>query len=68
VASALAGLALGFSLTVPPGPMNAPIASRSTRSLREGVLTGLGAMTADALWGGMVLAIRSEVDGGAYLR
>jgi threonine/homoserine/homoserine lactone efflux protein len=43
----LAGLIYGFSLAVPPGPMNALIASRSLTSFKLGFLTGLGAMTAD---------------------
>ncbi len=61
----LAGLALGFSLTVPPGPMNALIAGRAMRSLRAGITTGLGAMTADALLGAIVYAARTEIDLGA---
>ena len=56
------GLALGFSLTIPPGPMNALIASRSVRSLRLGILTGLGAMSADALLGAAVYLLSSAVD------
>lgn len=46
----LSGLLYGFSLAVPPGPMNALIASRSLSSYREGFLTGLGAMTADLIF------------------
>jgi threonine/homoserine/homoserine lactone efflux protein len=64
----LAGLALGFSLTVPPGPMNALIASRAMRSLRAGITTGLGAMTADALLGAVVYAAHIELDLGAWVR
>jgi threonine/homoserine/homoserine lactone efflux protein len=64
----LAGLALGFSLTVPPGPMNALIASRSMRSLRAGITTGVGAMTADAILGAAVYAIHDGVDLGAWVR
>jgi threonine/homoserine/homoserine lactone efflux protein len=45
------GAVLGVSLAVPPGPMNAWIAALAVRSYRAGVLTGLGAMTADALLG-----------------
>ncbi len=56
------GLALGFSLTVPPGPMNALIASRSTRAYRAGLLTGLGAMSADGILGAAVYALQSAVD------
>ncbi|MEM4971711.1 MAG: LysE family translocator [Sulfolobales archaeon] len=47
VVNFLAGLIYGFSLAVPPGPMNALIASRSLVSFKIGFLTGLGAMTAD---------------------
>ena len=59
----LYGLALGFSLTVPPGPMNALIASQTaTRGLRNGILTGAGAMTADMMLGVTVYAAKSLVD------
>lgn len=58
----LAGLALGFSLVIPPGPMNALIAVRSVRSLRAGITTGLGAMTADVVLGTLVYALHSVVD------
>jgi threonine/homoserine/homoserine lactone efflux protein len=64
----LVGLALGFSLTVPPGPMNALIAVRSVHSLRTGVATGFGAMCADAVLGVVVYALRSEVSLGPALR
>ncbi|HXQ48470.1 MAG TPA: LysE family transporter, partial [Thermoplasmata archaeon] len=64
----LAGLALGFSLTVPPGPMNALIANRSMSSLRAGVMTGLGAMTADAVLGTIVYVVHAEVDLGTWVR
>ncbi len=43
------GMALGFSLAVPPGPMNALIAVESLRSPKHGALVGAGAMTADAI-------------------
>ncbi len=58
----LVGMALGFSLVIPPGPMNALIAVRSVRSLRGGVTTGLGAMTADLVLGGLVYALHALVD------
>jgi threonine/homoserine/homoserine lactone efflux protein len=46
--SILAGIALGLSLGVPPGPVNAAIAAESARrSWVNGVFIGLGAMTAD---------------------
>ncbi|MGA8663693.1 MAG: LysE family transporter [Thermoplasmata archaeon] len=56
------GLALGFSLTIPPGPMNALIAMRSVRSLKGGITTGFGAMTADLVLGVLVYALHSLVD------
>jgi threonine/homoserine/homoserine lactone efflux protein len=65
---ALAGLALGFSLTIPPGPMNALIAHRSMRSYRAGVTTGIGAMSADAILGSLVYVARSTVDFGPWIR
>lgn len=65
---ALAGLALGFSLTVPPGPMNALIANRSMRSLRAGITTGLGAMSADAVLGAIVYGVHTAVNLGAWVR
>ena len=43
------GLAYGFSLAIPPGPMNAIIASRSIISPKHGFSVGAGAMTADFL-------------------
>ncbi|MCI4343017.1 MAG: LysE family transporter [Thermoplasmata archaeon] len=64
----LAGLGLGFSLTVPPGPMNALIASRTMRSLRAGITTGLGAMSADAVLGAIVYIVRVSVDLGPWVR
>jgi len=60
--SAAFGLALGFSLAAPPGPMNALIAAASTRSARAGTLTGLGAMTADLLLGAVVLSVSTWID------
>ncbi len=47
--SLLAGILIGLSLAVPPGPVNAIIAAESARkSCIEGIKVGLGAMTADA--------------------
>jgi threonine/homoserine/homoserine lactone efflux protein len=47
----VAGVGLGLSLAVPPGPVNAIIAVQSsTRSSKSGFLVGLGAMTADAVF------------------
>jgi threonine/homoserine/homoserine lactone efflux protein len=65
---ALVGVALGFSLTVPPGPMNALIANRTMRSLRAGIATGVGAMTADALLGTLVYLVRVAVDLASWVR
>ncbi len=62
------GLLLGFSLTIPPGPMNALIASLSVRSWRAGFVTGLGAMSADLVLGLLVYGLRSVVDLTEYLR
>ena len=56
------GLALGFSLTVPPGPMNALIAAASARSYRAGFVVGLGAMSSDAIVAGVVLTLSALVD------
>ena len=56
------GLLLGFSLAAPPGPMNALIAGESAVTLRRGVVTGLGAMSADAVLGAAVYIARTAVD------
>ncbi len=64
----LLGLALGFSLTVPPGPMNALIAHRSVGSRRAGMVTGLGAMTSDAILGSAVYSLQAVVDLHAIVR
>jgi threonine/homoserine/homoserine lactone efflux protein len=63
------GLILGFTLTVPPGPMNAFIASQTmSKGRAAGVLTGLGAMTADLVLGTFVYSARSVVDIHHYIR
>ncbi len=62
------GLVLGFSLTIPPGPMNAFIAAQSVRSFREGVTAGVGAMSADLILGVLVYVLHSAVDLSAGLR
>jgi threonine/homoserine/homoserine lactone efflux protein len=62
------GLALGFSLTIPPGPMNAFILARSVRSLPEGITAGLGAMSADLVLGIVVYSLRSILDLSSELR
>jgi len=49
--SLLAGVVFGLALAAPPGPMNAVIAEESvTNGWLAGVRTGLGAMTADAVF------------------
>ncbi len=53
------GLLYGFSLAIPPGPMNALIASRSLISFRSGFLVGAGAMTADFILMILTLALYS---------
>ena len=46
--SLVAGIILGLSLGVPPGPLNAAIAAAAARrSYFDGIKIGLGAMTAD---------------------
>ncbi len=62
------GAALGFSLVVPPGPMNAWIASVSARSFRAGFVTGLGAMTADAVLGAAVYLLDRSIDLAGIVR
>jgi len=62
------GLLLGFSLTIPPGPMNALIASQSVRSWRRGLVTGLGAMSADAVLGAVVFVLSTTIVLARFLR
>jgi threonine/homoserine/homoserine lactone efflux protein len=64
----LVGLVLGFSLTIPPGPMNAYIAAQSVRSLRRGIVSGLGAMSADAVLAVLVYLFSSALDLHAAVR
>ena len=64
----LVGVVLGFSLAVPPGPMNAWIAAVAARSFRAGVVTGFGAMTADAVLGAVVYILDRTVDLHAVVR
>lgn len=63
-----AGLLLGFTLTAPPGPMNVLIAAQSVRSLRHGVVTGFGAMSADAILGVVVFVLSTAVDLARFIR
>ena len=56
LSSAAAGIAFGFALAAPPGPMNAIIAEESVlRGWNAGFRAGLGAVTADATF--FVLAL-----------
>jgi threonine/homoserine/homoserine lactone efflux protein len=48
--------------------MNALIAAQSVRSLRGGIITGLGAMSADLILAVLVYALRSEIPFGALVR
>lgn len=48
--SLLAGILIGLSLAVPPGPMNAIIATESMKSYVNGIKLGMGAMTADGIY------------------
>ncbi len=51
LSSIIAGIVLGLSLGVPPGPVNAAIAAAAARrSYVDGIKIGLGAMTADATY------------------
>jgi len=50
----LQGLAVGFAIAVPVGPVSALCISRTIRDGRvSGFASGLGAATADALCGGI---------------
>jgi len=62
------GLVLGCSLAIPPGPMNALIASVAARSYRGGVVTGFGAMCADLVLGGLVFGLYTVVDLAPFVR
>ena len=61
----VSGLALGFSIAAPVGPIGALCIQRSlNRGLVAGLVTGLGAATADAIYG-MVAAFGLTVITGA---
>jgi len=62
-ASLFLGLLLGYSLAVPPGPMNALIAAWSLRSFRHGFAVGAGAMSADFLLMLLTLALYGVLKG-----
>ena len=65
----VSGLALGFSLTVPPGPMNAFIASKTAAGgTRTGIIAGTGAMSADMLLGVAVYLARTFIDIQAVIK
>lgn len=68
VYSFLFGMVLGFSLTIPPGPMNALIASESVKSVRKGIVAGTGAMSADLALAAIVFVLRSVVELGSFVR
>lgn len=54
--SLVAGILIGLSLAVPPGPVNAVIAAESVKkSYVNGIKVGLGALTADATF--LVIAL-----------
>ncbi|MFN3805098.1 MAG: LysE family translocator [Pyrobaculum sp.] len=55
----LSGMILGYSLAVPPGPMNALIAAWSLRGFRHGFSVGAGAMSADFILMFLTLALYS---------
>jgi threonine/homoserine/homoserine lactone efflux protein len=62
------GFLLGISLTAPPGPMNALISSQAARSLHRGILTGFGAMSADAILGVIVFVLSAVIDLTKFIR
>ncbi len=70
----IAGSALGLSLAMPPGPINALMAAESAqgRALR-GFIVGLGAMTADTIFLvvsytlGSLVSIEGPLRGSLYL-
>lgn len=60
----LAGVGIGLSLTAPPGPVNALIASHTvTRSWRAGFLVGVGATAADTIFLILSVLARSTIVG-----
>lgn len=70
----IAGTALGLSLAMPPGPINALMASESARGEAiQGFLVGLGAMTADTIfliisyYLGSLFSIEGPVRGVLYI-
>lgn len=61
LAQLAAGLLLGYSLAVPPGPMNALIAAWALKGLRHGTAVGAGAMTADFIFMVVTLLLYREL-------
>jgi threonine/homoserine/homoserine lactone efflux protein len=59
------GLALGLSLAVPPGPVNAVIAMEGAERPLRGTLVGLGALTADAIFMALTLYLGTWLPGWA---
>ena len=59
IQSAALGLTLGLSLAVPPGPVNAVIATEGATRPVKGTLVGLGALTADAFFMSVTLLLGS---------
>jgi threonine/homoserine/homoserine lactone efflux protein len=54
--SFLSGALLGLSIATPPGPVIAIMATEAIRGRsRQSILTGFGAMTADAVWLGFAV-------------
>lgn len=49
------GFLLGMGAAIPLGPINLLLMNRALRSYPQAVLTGLGAMSADALYLGLIL-------------
>jgi threonine/homoserine/homoserine lactone efflux protein len=59
------GLTLGLSLAVPPGPVNAVIATEGAVKPLKGTLVGLGALTADAFFMTLTFYLGSWLPGWA---
>ncbi len=65
--SLFSGLLLGYSLAMPPGPMNTLIVAWSLRSIRHGFAVGAGAMSADFLFMLLTLyGVLSGLGGGQF--
>lgn len=66
----LVGIALGFSLAAPPGPMNALIAREaSSRGSQSGIRVGLGGPTADMIFLAIfVIGLGGLMTNGGWIR